>query len=426
MPSETSRDAERNIWRSLFGPPGLRFEPSTLPDFGTEVFVVLKLLRYRCTSLLQSFLPSFLPNSFLTRCSIPHFPSHPIPTPELAYLDESNEDLYRLTQDFFPDELLLSVTLSSNKLGGGNSGGGGGGGVGASNAESSNLVSDNTTSSSISFGSVDSMSTSDISSSNNTNNTIINALTAAALWFSLPPPSATPYSVSAGPTFLEISVGGAHRGNVTIIAVRGTDVGMLQDFMENVKLYAEPVIFSILSHIFPTIRMWHLPTTSAVIRALNECNTFFGLQEEAQYYHPLVERVNELARNGRNVIITGHSLGGGLARIVGSLTETPSVSFNPPGLALVSNCYFNILLYSVFKLFDPALRVLPARTGAGMIFDLKSVIMLKISQLLNSSDCAQFCPSSFYLIPFLFYSTLLYSNHIISYHISILIISYRC
>ena len=33
-----------------------------------------------------------------------------------------------------------------------------------------------------------------------------------------------------------------------------------------------------------------------------------------------------------HVIITGHSLGGGLARIVGTLTNVPSVSFSPPGL----------------------------------------------------------------------------------------------
>jgi len=34
------------------------------------------------------------------------------------------------------------------------------------------------------------------------------------------------------------------------------------------------------------------------------------------------------------VIITGHSLGGGLARIVGTLVGLPSVSFSPPGLKL--------------------------------------------------------------------------------------------
>jgi lipase ATG15 len=121
---------------------------------------------------------------------------------------------------------------------------------------------------------------------------------------------------------------------VTLIAIRGTDVGRLQDLMENVKLYAEPVIFAILSNVFPSIRHWPSSTTSAVIQGLYDLNSFFGLQGEAEYYRPLVRRVLQLTAAGRQVALTGHSLGGGLARIVGSLTGQPSVSFNPPGLAL--------------------------------------------------------------------------------------------
>ena len=43
--------------------------------------------------------------------------------------------------------------------------------------------------------------------------------------------------------------------------------------------------------------------------------------------------------DGRQVIITGHSLGGGLARIVGALTSIPSVTFSPPGLELSHRKY---------------------------------------------------------------------------------------
>jgi hypothetical protein len=103
----------------------------------------------------------------------------------------------------------------------------------------------------------------------------------------------------------------------------------------SLSLFVEPVLFSMLSGVFPTIRLWSQDTTSRVIEFLFEFNSFFGLQGEADYYRPLTQRIFEILESSNNsVMITGHSLGGGLARIVGTLTEVPSVSFSPPGLAL--------------------------------------------------------------------------------------------
>jgi hypothetical protein len=138
---------------------------------------------------------------------------------------------------------------------------------------------------------------------------------------------------------------------VTVIAVRGTDVGRLHDFLEDVKLFAEPVLLSLLSCVFPLMRLWSDTTTSTVIEILHESNNFFGLVGEAEYYQPLVRRVRAIAAGPRNspgndngssshrVILTGHSLGGGLSRIVGALARLPSVSFSPPGIALSHRKY---------------------------------------------------------------------------------------
>lgn len=140
--------------------------------------------------------------------------------------------------------------------------------------------------------------------------------------------------VSSGPLYLEVAT-----RDLTIIAIRGTDIGRLRDFMEDAKLFGEPFIFHMLSAVFPTIRFWSTNTAARVIEWLFELNSFFGLHEEPEYYKPLVERVLELSQTGRKVIITGHSLGGGLARIVGALTDLPSVSFSPPGLAMSHRKY---------------------------------------------------------------------------------------
>ncbi len=146
--------------------------------------------------------------------------------------------------------------------------------------------------------------------------------------------------LGAGPRFIEVS-GMRESSNklkpFTVLAVRGTDVGKFHDLMEDFMLYSEPIIFALLSTVFPTIRIWTHETTAHIIEWLYEFNSFFGLQGEAEYYGKLTTRVlqiTESEREGHEVFITGHSLGGGLARIVGTLTGQGSVSFSPPGLGL--------------------------------------------------------------------------------------------
>jgi hypothetical protein len=51
-----------------------------------------------------------------------------------------------------------------------------------------------------------------------------------------------------------------------------------------VKLFAEPVLLSLLSCVFPLMRLRLVTTTSTVIEILHESNNFFGLVGEAEYY----------------------------------------------------------------------------------------------------------------------------------------------
>lgn len=85
---------------------------------------------------------------------------------------------------------------------------------------------------------------------------------------------------------------------------------------------AEAGFFRIISF-FPTVQLWSDRLTSMIIGGLiNEQLSWFGVgfDSEAAYYTPLVDYVDAIA--DRNVVLTGHSLGGGLARIVGAFTGT--------------------------------------------------------------------------------------------------------
>ncbi|KAL4141300.1 hypothetical protein PRNP1_014421 [Phytophthora ramorum] len=118
--------------------------------------------------------------------------------------------------------------------------------------------------------------------------------------------------------------------NTSVISVRGTDIWRFTDFVEDVKMFFEPIVFSVLSSIFPTIRIWPDVTFSTLIELYSEMIGLFGLQHESWYYHELLDYVTAI--NDRKVVLCGHSMGGGIARLVGSIVGTTSVTFSPPGI----------------------------------------------------------------------------------------------
>ena len=131
--------------------------------------------------------------------------------------------------------------------------------------------------------------------------------------------------------------------NLDVMSVRGTDVGHLEDAVQDMKLWAEAVILQLFRILSPfTIGLWPHDFVSSVIEWISNSVWMFGIPAGGDYYHVLLDHIidhkerNEALppRKRSSMYVTGHSLGGGIAHIVGGLTDTAAVGFSPPGVLL--------------------------------------------------------------------------------------------
>jgi len=118
---------------------------------------------------------------------------------------------------------------------------------------------------------------------------------------------------------------------VTVIAVSGTDPTRIMDYAEDLRMWTEPCTLQILSFVFPTVRLWPRDTTAMVIGGIHVILKSLDMQDDRWHYQEILEHVRQIPED-REVVITGHSLGGGIALVVGSLTGHLAVAIQPPGV----------------------------------------------------------------------------------------------
>jgi len=118
---------------------------------------------------------------------------------------------------------------------------------------------------------------------------------------------------------------------VTVIAVSGTHPTRFADFVENVRMWTEPVALQILEILFPTVRFWPRDTRHYFICGMHVLLQSMDLHDAEWHYGEILERVRKLPQDTPTVL-TGHSLGGGIALVVGALTGHWAVAMQPPGI----------------------------------------------------------------------------------------------
>ena len=100
---------------------------------------------------------------------------------------------------------------------------------------------------------------------------------------------------------------------------------------------------AIMSALQPlTLGLWPRNSRSRLISFYNAMTGAFGIPPGGDYYREFADHVktlqSKLGDKGK-IAVTGHSLGGGLAHIVGALTKEAAVAFSPPGVVDARHTY---------------------------------------------------------------------------------------
>ena len=120
---------------------------------------------------------------------------------------------------------------------------------------------------------------------------------------------------------------------VHIVSIRGTRT--TREWIENLKLWSEIISYQVTSVALPVQRFPLSFVTSYVWAASflerllhHNCEDFAFTSVESYLKEHVI---NGTSHQKTSVLLTGHSMGGGLAKIIGSRLKLPAVSFSSPG-----------------------------------------------------------------------------------------------
>lgn len=119
--------------------------------------------------------------------------------------------------------------------------------------------------------------------------------------------------------------------NLSIISVRGTH--LLVDWIQDLDIWKEIGLLQLASLVGPFVSFWPEEFTSSLIYWISQLEELsLRNRRDIQFYYDILDNYVKKTLKSRKIILTGHSLGGGIANIVGARNGLISITFSAPGL----------------------------------------------------------------------------------------------
>ncbi|KNE66114.1 hypothetical protein AMAG_10368 [Allomyces macrogynus ATCC 38327] len=157
--------------------------------------------------------------------------------------------------------------------------------------------------------------------------------------------------------------------NVSVIAIRGT--ANMGEVWESVHMWSTPLFITASTYLGTLAAVWPRDVTASLVAFLARNVVFSNFLYVRGVERYVVENITRREPD-RTVYLTGHSLGGGVAQIVGSRLGMQAVAVSSPGLGKSFKNYDT----SIDALAQWAINVVPLRDPICMIDEQVSGLVL--------------------------------------------------
>jgi len=105
--------------------------------------------------------------------------------------------------------------------------------------------------------------------------------------------------------------------------------------VESAKLWDEATLLQVLALFVPILNQLPTKFIAEYASKTSFINKIFHSGSNSYFFKQIEDYVKAIkkANNTDEVILVGHSLGGGIAKIIGARQQLPAVSFSSPGIA---------------------------------------------------------------------------------------------